>query len=258
MSFFYPQFFSRDEFTYIKANKKSSSNAVMSLNEEEAVMKIPSPSTVIFSGVSGSGKSTLVYKILKNARGMFETFPTQIIFCYNIYQTELYDRLKKDVGNIQFFRGLPEKSDLEGWGSCGNHCVLILDDLMSQCSSSQHICDLFTIFSHHLNFTVLFLIQNLYSYGKQFRTISLNAHQFFLFNSPRDLQQIKIFAKQCFPLETNYFMDSYKRAVTSRKFGYLVVDLSPSLSEEESQYRLRTNILPGETTIVYLPCDKQL
>ena len=109
-----------------------------------------------------------------------------------------------------------------------------------------------------MNFTVFFLIQNLYSYGKQFRTISLNAHQFFLFNSPRDLLQIKIFAKQCFPLETNYFMDSYKRAVTNRKYGYLVVDLSPSLSEEESQYRLRTNILPGETTIVFLPLEKYI
>ena len=246
-------------YIYIRAsNVFSSTNTVMPLNEEEAVLKIPSPSTVIFSGVSGCGKSTLVYKILKNARGMFAKIPAQIIFCYNIYQNELYDLLKKDVGNIQFFQGLPEKSDLEGWGSSSNHSVIILDDLMSQCSSSQHICDLFTIFSHHMNFTVFFLIQNLYSYGKQFRTISLNAHQFFLFNSPRDLLQIKIFAKQCFPLETNYFMDSYKRAVTNRKYGYLVVDLSPSLSEEESQYRLRTNILPGETTIVFLPCDKQL
>ena len=230
----------------------------MSVNEEGAVLKIPSPATIIVAGPSGCGKSTLVYKILKHARGMFAKLPHQIIFCYNIYQQELYNQLEKDVENLRFFQGLPEKSDLESWGSDQHHSVLVLDDLMAQCSSSQDISDLFTIFSHHMNFTVFFLIQNLFSYGKQFRTISLNAHQFFLFNNPRDLLQIKIFAKQCFPQETKYFMDSYKRAVSSRKYGYLVVDLTPTISGEEYLYRLRTNILPGETTIVYLPCDKQL
>lgn len=227
----------------------------MSLNEE-AVLKIPSPSTVLCCGVSGSGKSTLVYEILKRARGMFERMPDQIVYCYNIYQKGLYDRMQKDVENLRFFEGLPTKEDLDRWSCAGGHSVLILDDLMAKCSVSQDICDLFTIFSHHMNFTVFFLVQNLFLNGKQFRTISLNSHQFILFNNQRDLLQIKIFAKQCFPEQTKYFMDAYKRATFS-KFGYLFVDLSPSLSGEETLYRLRTNILPGEKTIVYLPCDRK-
>lgn len=222
---------------------------------KEAVLKIPSPSTIIVSGPSGSGKSTLVYEILRHAKGMFEKQPCQIIFCYNIYQSDLYDRLRKDVNNLRFVQGLPTKEDLETWSAGKEHSVLILDDLMAKCSSSQDICDLFTVYSHHLNFTVFFLVQNLFSNGKQFRTISLNAHQFILFNNQRDLLQIKIFSKQCFPDQTKYFMNAYKRA-TSSNFGYLFVDLSPSLSAEQSQYRLRTNILPGETTVVYLPCEK--
>lgn len=227
----------------------------MSLNEE-AVLKIKSPSTIICSGASGSGKSTLIYEILKHARGMFEQLPCQIIYCYNIYQNDLYDRMKKDVNHLQFFEGLPTKEDLERWSSVSEHSVLVLDDLMAKCSISQDICDLFTIFSHHMNFTVFFLVQNLFSNGKQFRTISLNAHQFILFKSPRSFLQIKTFATQCFPQQTKYFMDAYKRA-TASKFGYLFVDLSPSLSSEETLYCLRTKILPGETTIVYLPCDRK-
>ena len=50
-----------------------------------------------------------------------------------------------------------------------------------------------------------------------------------------------------------YFIDSYIKATSSKKYGYLFVDLSPRLYGEETLYRLRTNILPGETTIVYLP-----
>ena len=226
----------------------------MSFNEE-AVLKIPSPSTAIFCGCTSSGKSTLVYEMLKHSRGMFEKVPHQIIYCYNIYQ-DLFDRMKEDVDNIQFFQGLPTKEDLERWSSAGEHSVLVLDDLMSKCSVSQDISDLFTIFSHHMNFTVFLLVQNLFSNQKQFRTISLNSHQFVLFNSQRHLLQIKTFAKQCFPEQTRYFMDAYKRA-TSSKFGYLFLDFSPSRSTEESLYCLRSRILPGQATIVYLPCDRK-
>lgn len=227
---------------------------VMSLNEE-AVLKIPCPSSSIFSGPSGSGKSTLVYEILKHARGMFEKIPNQIIYCYNIYQNELFDRMKKDVDNLQFFQGIPKKEDLQIWSSVGQNSVLVIDDLMSQCAISQDICDLFTIFSHHMNFTVFFLVQNLFAHGKLFCTISLNAHQFALFQNQRDMLQIKAFAKQCYPEQTKYFMDAFIKATSSKKFGYLFIDLSPHLSGEEILYRLRTNILPGETCIVYLPCD---
>ena len=222
----------------------------------EALLKIPSPSTLIFSEPSGSGKTRLVYEILKHARGMFEKMPYQIIYCYNIYQNDLFDRMKKDVENLHYFQGIPQKEDLQRWSSVGHNSVLVIDDLMSQCAISQDICDLFTIFSHHMNFTVFFLVQNFFAHGKLFRTISLNAHQFALFKNQRDMLQIKAFAKQCYPEQTKYFMDSFKRATYS-KFGYLFVDLSPCLSGEETLYRLRTNILLGETTIVYLPCDQK-
>ena len=136
-----------------------------------------------------------------------------------------------------------------------DHSVLILDDLMAKCSVSQDICDLFTIYSHHMNFTVFYLVQNLFSGGKQFRTISLNTHQFVFFKIQRDELQMKNFARQVFPDDVKFFMSVYKKA-TATRYSYLFLDLSPSTTEEETLYKLRTNILPGETTIVYLPCDK--
>lgn len=221
---------------------------------EEALLKFQSPTTVLISGPSGSGKTTLVYEILKQASRMFSKPPSQIIYCYGVYQN-LYDDMKVDVCNLTFFEGLPSREDLETWSMKGEHSLLVLDDLMAKCSSSQDICDLFTIFSHHMNFSVFFLVQNLFSGGKQFRTISLNAHQFILFKNQRDELQIKNFSRQVFPDDTKFFMSAYNKA-TSSKFGYLFLDLSPSNTYEETLYRVRTRILPGETTIVYRPCNE--
>ena len=145
--------------------------------EKEALLKFYSPSTVIVSGASGSGKTSFVYDILKESKGMFIKPPKRIIYCYGVYQN-LYDEMKSSLDNLLLINGLPSKKDLEIWSSNGEHSLIVLDDLMAKCSSSHDICDLFTVCSHHMNFSVFFLVQNLFSGGKQFRTISLNAHQF--------------------------------------------------------------------------------
>ncbi|MES9903033.1 MAG: hypothetical protein ABW168_10155 [Sedimenticola sp.] len=157
--------------------------------------------------------------------------------------------MKADIKNIQFFEGTPDRSDLESWRSSGEHCVVILDDLMAKCSASQDISELFTTFSHHMDISVIFIVQNLFSAGKQFRTISLNAHYFVLFKNKRDELQVQTFARQICPGNVKYFMSAYKLA-TSPIHGSLLVDLSPNA---DPQYMLRSRILPGETTIVYAP-----
>ena len=179
---------------------------------------------------------------------MFIKPPKRIIYCYGVYQN-LYDEMKPRLDNLLLFNGLPSKEDLKIWSSNGEHSLIVLGDLMTKCSSSQDICDLFTVCSHHMNFTVFFLVQNLFSGGKQFRNISLNAHQFIIFKNQWDELQVKTFARQVFPDNTKFFMSAYKKA-TDANYGYLFVDLSP---HSDSLYRLRTKILPGETTIVYRP-----
>ena len=59
---------------------------------------------------------------------------------------------------------------------------------------------------------------------------------------------------QIFGKKSAYFMDAYKKA-TSVDWGYLLVNLHPRTTGQKQQ-KLLTNILPGETTVIYLPLNK--
>ena len=214
----------------------------------DTVIKFESPASCIVAGASSSGKTSFIFELLKNDKLMFKQIPRKIIYCYSTYQP-LYDDMKKQVENIEFFEGLPGKNDMDMWTVEPALKFLIIDDLAQKASESIEICNPFTIYSHHHNFSVFFIVQNLFTGGKYFRTISLNSHYFVLFNNQRDQLQIQTLAKQMFPGESNYFMDAYKKAVL-KKYGYLLVDISP---HSNPLYKLRTNIFPSETLIVFRP-----
>ena len=122
-----------------------------------------------------------------------------------------------------------------------NHSLVVLDDLMSQCSNDQRVAGLFTHGSHHRGISVVYLTQNLFPPGKLSRTISLNSHYFVIFRNPRDSLGISTLAKQMFPGRTDYLMESFRDA-TNRPYGYLMIDCHLLTPEN---MRLRTNILPG-------------
>ena len=64
--------------------------------------------------------------------------------------------------------------------------LLVLDDLMRNCSEDLRILDLFTKVSHHCDVTCIYLTQNLFPPGKFSWNISFNAHYIIAFNNPRD------------------------------------------------------------------------
>ena len=92
---------------------------------------------------------------------------------------------------------VPSNFYISGQSQCGksylvrqltqghDQTLLVLDDLMSECSKDQRVSDLFTRGSHHKGISVLYLTQNLFPPGKLSRTISLNSHYFIIFKNPR-------------------------------------------------------------------------
>ena len=126
-----------------------------------------------------------------------------------------------------------------------DHSLVVLDDLMWQCSNDQRVGDLFTRGSHHRGISVAYLTQNLFPPGKLSRMISLNSHYFVIFRNPRDSLGISTLAKQMFPGCTDYLMESFRDA-TNRPYGYLLINCHQLTPET---MRLRANILPGEIQV---------
>lgn len=109
--------------------------------------------------------------------------------------------------------------------------------------------NLFVKGMHHRHLSVLYLNQNLYCKGKHSRTINLNTHILVLMKNPRDVSQLQCLGRQAFLGKGAFLLDAYKDA-TSKPYGYLVLDFSPSGQEE---YRVRTNVFPDDDTVIYRP-----
>ena len=198
--------------------------------------RFKSPCSIIIAGPSQSGKTTFTVSLLKN-KTIFNKDIKKIVYCYGTWQDN-FNKMKKEIKGIQFYEGIPDNIN-SLFKLNERPGILILDDLMHDCTSSQQVVDLFTRGSHHCDITTLYLTQNLFPQGKNARTISLNAHYIIAFKNPRDALSVRILAQQAFPHKVPFVMESFQDA-TTKPYGYLLFDLHPSTPEE---YRLRANIL---------------
>jgi hypothetical protein len=203
------------------------------------------PANFFISGQSQSGKTYLVRSMLYNLNDLFDPVPSKIVYCYGEYQ-EIFNDMTRTIPNIYFTEGFPDNlyGILEGYQSS----LVKIDDLMSQCPTDQRISDLFTKGSHHRNFSVMYLTQNLFPPGKQSRTISLNFHYMIVFKNPRDSLGISTLARQIYPNNPKFLVESFQDA-TKNPYGYLLLDMHQRTPES---MRLRTNILPYDRQIVYV------
>ena len=170
-------------------------------------VRFRTPANYYICGQSQSGKSRLVRSMLDHLEELFYPVPTKILYCYGEHQKE-FDDLSQRLSNIEFVDGFP--NDLYALVEGHDNSLVILDDLMSQCSNDTRVSDLFTRGSHHRGISVLFLTQNLFPPGKLSRTISLNSHYLLIFRNPRDSLGISTLARQMFPKHTNYLMESFE------------------------------------------------
>ena len=214
--------------------------------------KFKHPFTCMIAGPTQSGKTTILQKFLSECdNGLVEPKPDCIYYCYSRWQ-KAYDDIRKNrnfsnsghKSLIYFQEGLP---DIGQFNSFKNN-ILILDDLMGECGKDKNILNIFTTDSHHMNISVIFLTQNIFSQERYSRTISLNCQYLILTKNPRDKLQLIILAKQMFPASTKFFAEAYEDAVTKKNFGYLLIDLNQITNDEN---RVQTGIFNNEERIIY-------
>ena len=205
-------------------------------------------SSICISGPTGSGKSIWVYNFFKNINALFNgESPKDVLYCYGVWQP-LFEEIEKKITFINFHEGLPSKDDIESFSKNTYHKLIILDDLMEDVLNSHDMLMLFIRGCHHKNISCIFITQNIFSQSKHSKTIALNTQYLVLFRNFRDSSQIITLGKQIFPGKVKSFQESYNDA-TTKKYGYLLVDLSP---HTEDMYRLRTLVMPGEDTVIYV------
>jgi hypothetical protein len=208
--------------------------------------KLKHPFTCLVVGPTKSGKSQYVNKILKNMAEIISPTPQKIYFVYSEWQP-LYNEMVRNIPNIEMIDSTVNlnllKSDLE------TPKLLILDDMMSEMAADKKSSHntLFTKGSHHWNLSIIFIVQNLFYGG--LKNSRVNAHYIFLFKTP-DKSQINHLARQLYPGQGTVLISAYTDTVTSKKYNPLLVDLTCDIDE---RFRLRSNILPDEYTIAYIP-----
>jgi hypothetical protein len=201
-------------------------------------IKLRTPFCCLVAGQSGSGKTTLLLKLIQHNKIIMATPPRSILYCYGQYNAAVPTLQKMGV---KLHAGVPSEEQMD---AMPRPLLLLLDDLMLQLNSRREIlAGFFTRKSHHSNINIVFIVQNLFE--KNLKIVRDNSHYIILLNSPSAAQQIRSLGAQIFPGSAlKYFLDSYRQAVTERKYGYLVLDLHPA---SDPVLRLRTNIF-GESS----------
>ena len=114
--------------------------------ERRRSFRFHTPSSLLVVGPSGCGKTVFTTKLLLNNLDLFHTPPSQVHYCYGVWQ----DRFQpmKEQG-VKFHQGIPDTDQLKTWFPKGG--LLVLNDLMAEGGNDKRVLDLFTKHSHHQN-----------------------------------------------------------------------------------------------------------
>ena len=201
--------------------------------QEDFDPRLKWPFTSEIVGSSFSGKTTLLCNIIRNLEDVIDKVPDRIIYVYKVAQP-FFD----EFSQISFVNDDNEILQIENIKKLNGLTWLIWDDCLPE---SEYLRLLYTVYSHHLNLSVTICLQNLFS--KQvsaLREVSLNCHYLFLTRSPRAIDSIRIFAKQCFGEHYRAFMEIYD-TVMADIFTYILVDTHP---RSPFHHKVRTKIIP--------------
>lgn len=203
-----------------------------------------SPFTMILAGPTSCGKTEFVKTLIKKRNEKISPPPSNTVWFYSIPQ-----KWFSNFPDIEFIQGFDTQKveDLLRITDIGSPSKLVVfDDLMQSVADSKLGSALFFEGSHHRNFSIILIVQNLYY--KNLRTISINTQYFVLFKNPRDNLVCRKLAIQCNPKKAKA-IDAIYNDATKKPFSYLVVDLKPTTNDK---YRFLTNVLEEESPFVYI------
>ena len=219
--------------------------------EHEPTIRIKHPTRFLIAGPTGCGKTKFVARILETGK-MLDPKPTRIVWIYSEWQ-DLYETLSKNM-KIEFKKNGLDNALYESFSPLVANLIILDDQMNSSPKERKQMLQIFTQGSHHRNLSVIYIVQNLFEQGANSRTISLNSQYIVLFKNPRDSAQISYLAKEIYPKNSRFLVDSYIDA-TRKPHSYIFINLTQECND---WMRVCTNIFPGEDTEVYTHSDSTI
>lgn len=195
------------------------------MNEPVERPRLQMPFTGIFCGPTSSGKTEKVAELIRNMEHYLSHKPEEIVICYGSWQNVFEDISNNNMGIP--VRTLNEFTDVKEFIPVDRkHRLLIIDDLMAETKGSIQLDNLFTKHSHHMNISVIYITQNIFSKGA--RQITLNGHYFLFMKSPRNVGSIENFGKQIG--RARFLKDAFADA-TRYPYSGLLLDMKQNTDE---------------------------
>ena len=193
-------------------------NAYHGENEKYFDIRLKSNFKIFISGPSRCGKTLFVKEFIQNL-DIFTIEPPKIItLVYKVFQPIYYemaiDHLIHDGENL--------KERLFALSN-GESMLIIFDDMINS-PSLRDLSDLFVVDGQHMNLSLVFLSQKLFTNRDEFRQISQNCDYYIVFKNPRNAQEIRNFSSQMTPGKMDLI--SYYTKATENPFSYLFINLT--------------------------------
>lgn len=207
------------------------------------------PFSMIVTGSSMSGKTEFVVSLLRARKNLISSPINRIIWCYG-QETEKLSHLKREFGrSIQIIPGIPENLVELLKKHAPNGVIVIFDDLVDSICNNKQVFDLFIKGVHHMNVSVICVLQDFYAAGNYRVSMIRNTNYLAIFPSPMDMALIDLISRKVLPRKQDQFYAMFKHAATSVPYGYLFISGHP---ESDSTLRFRTDIF-GEYQVVLEP-----
>ena len=217
---------------------------IMTEKDDQMIdFRLENDSSMIISGPSKSGKTSFVIELLRRKDTMFRHPIRRVYWFHGAAQGDVHDKLRRDMGVIMK-QGIPTEDDFE---PVQQYDLIVLDDLQNEMKTDSNITSLFLKQSHHRQFFVIVLQQNIYG-DKEQRYRNANAHYWVAFNNPRNQRQLSDFLSRMYASGGKRAVEGIFKHIleTDGNYGYLFVDFTPDM---RADLRLRSHIFTSPMRI---------
>ena len=220
------------------------------------------PSNILVVGATNTGKTAWVTKLLSQwdyCMSPPDTKINKLLVCYNGKYQDYYDQMINESLSSEIHQGIPEEtiSNPITWES--DPGVLVLDDFGSEhLAKNSFIEKVFQVYSHHLKFTTIMILQTLTEQKSRTLKICLkNAHYIILMPSSTNGNFLIDLQRMLFPGKggiLNTCAELCFDQPDTDNYPYMIIDCTVKCP---SKYRIRTGIFeddscPGK---VFMPSE---